>query len=316
MWRAFYPAIDVIHQLVWFGFHFLTGFYWSRCSLDDNNHSMPSSSSAEYSLPLRSRSESYGPLPQRTTNRSERFVVERMDYYSNPMSITLEDASKEGEDLTNKGLQRREGVRGSIEDEDSSYVLIDNSKPVGYDYRPRKSFTFKHHGTKSLIPSSSHRSPAKGFPNQKYLMKPEKPVHRDAGYAKVHKGSGQSRSPSPPTQPKASFQESLHPPHPMTMMLEEMQASKMRKALKRVDTSLKDIFGPIHQDFKHLESFRCHDSLCESRPRRKWFPDFENAPWEHYSNPLSESSRSPSCPELKSDKPDRRWGKGTPCCRM
>ncbi|KAL5968645.1 hypothetical protein TSMEX_003629 [Taenia solium] len=314
MWRAFYPAIDVVHQLVWFGFRLLAGFHWSQYSLDDNNHSMPSSSSADYSLPLRSRSESYGPLPQRTTNRSERFVAERMDDYANPVSITLEDESKEVNDLNNTKHRRlKEGVRSSIEDEESSYVLVANSKPVGYDYRPRKSFTFKYHGSKSLIPSSSHRSPTKGFPNQKYLMKPEKPVHRDAGYTKVHKGSEQSRSPPPRTQSKASFQELPRPPH--SVLLDDMQASKMRKALERVDTSLKDIFGSIHQDLKHLGSFRCHDSLCESRPRRKWFPDFENAPWEHYSNPLSESSRSPSCPELKSDKPDRRWGKGTPCCR-
>ncbi|KAL5104097.1 hypothetical protein TcWFU_005420 [Taenia crassiceps] len=314
MWRAFYPAIDAVYHLVWFDFHFPAEFCWSQCPLNHNNHSMPSSSSADYSLPLRSHSESYGPLPQGTTNRSERFIAEKVDGYSNLMSMTLEDVSREDDDINSTGFHRPNGARGSVEDEDSSYVLADNSKRVGYDYRPRKSFTLKYHGAKTLIPSSSHRYPTKSIPNQKYLLKSEKPVHRDAGYTKAHKGSEHSRSPLPRTQPKTSFQESPRLPQPMEVLLNDTQASIKRKTLERVDAPLNDIFGSIHQDLKNFESFRCHDSLCESRPRRKWFPDFEDVPWEHYSNPLSESSRSPSCPELKSDKPDRRWGKGTSCC--
>ncbi|VDM36013.1 unnamed protein product [Hydatigera taeniaeformis] len=302
MWLAFYPAIEVIYQLVWFGFHFLAEFYWSQHSLNDNNHSMPSSSSADYSIPLRSHSESYGPLPGGTTNGSERFVFERMDDYSNSISLTVEDGSKDADDLDNKDPRN--------EDEDSSFLLIDNSKLVRFDQRPRKAFTFKYHGTRSSVPSSSHRSPAKGFPNRNYLTKPEKPVHRDAGYTKVHKGPDQIHTLPQRMQSRTLFQESLRPPHSTVESSDDMPTPRMRQALGRVDTSSKDIFESIQQDLKQLESFRCHDSLCESRPHRKWFPDFENSPREHYSNPLSESSRSTS-----SDRPERRWGKGTPCFR-
>ncbi|KAH9279623.1 hypothetical protein ECG_07841 [Echinococcus granulosus] len=145
-------------------------------------------------------------------------------------------------------------------------------------------------------------------------MKPEKPVHRDAGYTKLRKGLEQVRPSPSRTQSRQSFQESPRS-RSMGVLSEDMPVSGMRQAVRLVDKPLKHIFGSIHQELKHLDSFSCHDSLCEDRPHRKWFPDFENTPREDYSNPLSESPRSPSCRVLKRDKPDRRWGKGTPCCR-
>lgn len=205
-------------------------------------------------------------------------------------------------------------MRSSVEDEDSSYLLIDNRKAARYDCRPRKAFTFKCRSTKSPIPFSPRRSPIKAPPNRSYLMKPEKPVHRDAGYTKLRKGLEQVRPSPSRTQSRQSFQESPRS-RSMGVLSEDMPVSGMRQAVRLVDKPLKHIFGSIHQELKHLDSFSCHDSLCEDRPHRKWFPDFENTPREDYSNPLSESPRSPSCRVLKRDKPDRRWGKGTPCCR-